>query len=282
LSPKETHVYLIENSAFMRKKQIKTLCNLDLEPNLFESYESKYGNSINITWLTDINQLPRHNTVHFFLANEFFDALPFQKFQKNTDGNHREILVDYNKISNKLEFVMSKRPTMGSQMILNLNPSYRKFDHIEVSSEAARYVEIITQRLQETNGSMLIIDYGHDGACKDTFRAFKNHKLVDDVFHDLGECDLTVDVDFAFLKYIANCSKSICYGPVSQSKFLTEMQIESRLNALLKSCKTEADKSKLIHDYSFLMKPENMGEKFKVMAIRKLDFKQPPPGFVEN
>lgn len=272
-------VYMIETSPFMRKKQMKTLCDIDLEPNLYESYNSKLGKSIHVTWLHDINELPHHNSVHFFLANEFFDALPFQKFQKNSDGNYREILVDYNKSSNKLEFVISKRSTMGSQMILNLNPRYRKFDHVEVSSESARYVEIITQRIQKYNGSMLIIDYGHNGVCKDTFRAFKNHKLVENVFQDLGECDLTVDVDFSFLKHIAQCSKSICYGPVSQNKFLTEMQIELRLKNLLNSCKTEADKSKLIHDYNFLMKPENMGEKFKVLAIRKLDFNQPPPGF---
>jgi hypothetical protein len=31
------------------------------------------------------------------------------------------------------------------------------------------------------------------------YQAFKNHKLVD-VFHQPGECDLTANVDFAFLK----------------------------------------------------------------------------------
>ena len=276
------NVYLVETSAFMRKAQIKTLCGLSLEPNLGEEYKSTFSKSINIIWLADINELPRREAVHFFLANEFFDALPFQKFQKNADGIYREILIDLDKHLNKLEFVMSKRPTLGSQIILNLNPNYRKFEHVEVSSESARYMEVIAKRMQEYNGSTLIIDYGHDGMCKDTFRAFKNHKLVEDVFQDLGECDLTYDVDFAFLKYISQLSNSICYGPVTQHNFLKEMQIDLRLNALLKVCKTEADKSKLIHDYGFLMKPENMGEKFKVMAIRKLDFKQPPPGFFKN
>ena len=31
------------------------------------------------------------------------------------------------------------------------------------------------------------------------YQAFKDHKLVD-VFHQPGECDLTTNVDFAFLK----------------------------------------------------------------------------------
>lgn len=38
-------------------------------------------------------------------------------------------------------------------------------------------------------------------------KAFKSHKLVD-VFQSPGDCDLTADVDFLFLKHIALKSKS--------------------------------------------------------------------------
>lgn len=34
-----------------------------------------------ITWITDLAELPRKEAPQFFLANEFFDALPIQKFQ---------------------------------------------------------------------------------------------------------------------------------------------------------------------------------------------------------
>jgi SAM-dependent MidA family methyltransferase len=51
---------------------------------------------------------------------------------------------------------------------------YQKFDHVEVSLESARIIELISNRLTELNGSMLIIDYGHDGECKDTFRVLIN------------------------------------------------------------------------------------------------------------
>ena len=74
-------VYLIETSPFLRKIQMKNLCNLNQEPELEKEYESKYSGSIKISWLTDITQLPHNEAVHFFAANEFFDALPVHKFQ---------------------------------------------------------------------------------------------------------------------------------------------------------------------------------------------------------
>ena len=63
-------------------------------------------------------------------------------------------------------------------MILNLYPGYEKFDHIEVSFESARYIEAISKVLSEYNGSMLAIDYGHDGAPSDTLRVIILSLLV--------------------------------------------------------------------------------------------------------
>ncbi len=50
--------------------------------------------------------------------------------------------------------------------------------------------------------------------------------------------------------------------------------------SLLRSCKSEDDKTKLLADFNMLVNPEKMGERFKLIAFRKLDFKQPPVGFL--
>ncbi|RNA40170.1 NADH dehydrogenase [ubiquinone] complex assembly factor 7, partial [Brachionus plicatilis] len=184
-------VYMIESSPFLRKIQIKNLCNLEKEPELEKEYDSKHSNRIKITWLTDITQLPHKEAVHFFVANEFFDALPVHKFQKTPKG-HKEVLIDFDPKENKFKFVLSPMTTLNSKVFLKLYPDYEKYDHLEISAEAARYIDLITTRLNQYNGSVLIIDYGHDGESKDSFRAFKNHKLVD-VFTEPGECDLTID-----------------------------------------------------------------------------------------
>jgi NADH dehydrogenase [ubiquinone] 1 alpha subcomplex assembly factor 7 len=69
---------------------------------------------------------------------------------------------------------------------------------------------------EASRGSALIVDYGGNKAYADSFRvstdifhtktvltwcyqAFKDHKIMD-VFHRPGECDLTANVDFAYLK----------------------------------------------------------------------------------
>lgn len=67
------------------------------DPKLNQSYRSKYSDTINVTWLEDICELPRKESVHFFLANEFFDALPIQKFQVNFELNKFYLLNKYKK-----------------------------------------------------------------------------------------------------------------------------------------------------------------------------------------
>lgn len=79
----ELHVFMVETSPFLRKIQLKSLGseNADEEVKCNQPYKSKHSSSINITWLEDISGLPKKDTAHFILANEFFDALPFQKFE---------------------------------------------------------------------------------------------------------------------------------------------------------------------------------------------------------
>ena len=70
----------------MRKTQFNTLCvdEGSTEPDIYRSYKSKMSETIKISWISDINELPRKEASHFFLANEFFDALPIQKFKVNS------------------------------------------------------------------------------------------------------------------------------------------------------------------------------------------------------
>jgi SAM-dependent MidA family methyltransferase len=47
------------------------------------------------------------------------------------------------------------------------------------------------------------VDYGDAGPkLEPTLRGFKQHRLVEDVFRDVGEMDITADVDFGTLKCV--------------------------------------------------------------------------------
>lgn len=48
---------------------------------------------------------------------------------------------------------------------------------------------------------------------------------------------------------------------------------------LLKSTKSEEEKSKLIKDLNLLINPDDMGKRFKFLSMRKFDLKQEPAGF---
>ncbi len=75
-------ISLVEMSPALRKIQYENLClKSEIEPKLYKSYKSKRSDLIEITWLQDVTEIPKLEAAHFFLANEFFDALPIQKFQ---------------------------------------------------------------------------------------------------------------------------------------------------------------------------------------------------------
>ena len=54
------------------------------------------------------------------------------------------------------------------------------------------------------------------------------------------------------------------------------------IKALLKKCSNENERIKLTSDFKMLVEKEKMGSRFKLIALRKLDFGQPPPGFNQN
>lgn len=68
-------------------------------------------------------------------------------------------------------------------------------------------VKSIAKKIEEYGGLALIADYGHDGESKDSFRAFKKHKLHDPLVEP-GSADLTADVDFNALKEVRDIIES--------------------------------------------------------------------------
>lgn len=198
----------------------------------------------------------------FFIAHEFFDALPVHQFQK-TDQGWREVLVDVSpeKESSQLRFVLAPAPTLASQTLV---PQGTFGNQIEVCPQGGAIVEHMSEAIADHGGCALIVDYGEDGSRRHTLRSFKKHELHD-VLEDPGNADVTANVDFAYLRK-ATHGKVQTFGPVTQSSFLQQMGIDMRMEVLLQNA-SSSQAEQLQSGYKLLTSSSEMGEKFKFFSL---------------
>ncbi|XP_055384673.1 protein arginine methyltransferase NDUFAF7 homolog, mitochondrial [Condylostylus longicornis] len=263
----EVSLHLIELSPFLSNVQAQSICYQHEEVDQTKTNDLFYrkgetATGIKVFWYKKLEDVPKKFSI--VLANEFFDALPIHKFQKDVNV-WKEILIDLdNSNQNKLRFVISKSQTPHSKFYQHIKNDER--DCVEYSFEGAKIIELLATRLESYGGIALIIDYGHFGEKTDTFRAFKNHKLHNPL-DDPGTADLTADVDFTHIKHHAEKDgKLITFGPVDQGIFIKRMEGDTRLNILLERCSPE-QKQEIITGYDMLTNPEKMGSRFKVFAM---------------
>lgn len=249
----------------------------DSDELMYKHNITKHG--VPVFWYRHLEDVP--HGFAFYIAYELFDALPIHKFQKTPEG-WREVLIDANEGpgDHHLHYVLSRGSTPASQFFTD--PKETR-DHVEISPESGVLVQEMVTRLDRDGGFSLIVDYGHDGTKTDTFRAFKRHALHNPL-SEPGTADLTADVDFSYLKKMAK-GKALTYGPLTQEKFLKNMNIEARLQKLLSSC-TPEQQAEIKSSYEMLIGPE-MGENFKFLGLFPLDMKDtlakhPPFGLIAS
>ncbi|CAG7838442.1 unnamed protein product [Allacma fusca] len=284
----DVSLHLVEISPFMANLQEETLCEkkknyLDyitrrsesnwIDPAKVLPHQSYYHKAISkdtnypIYWYRDVQSIP--NEFNFYIAHEFFDALPIHKLQKVDDHQWREILVDIDPLAlpdtEKLRFVLSRHETPVIKILERFQDKLLQDhrQHIEISLETITVLDEMTSRIDRDGGIALVIDYGHDGTKEDTFRGFYKHKLHDPLLKP-GTADLTADVDFSFVRKFC-WDKAWVLGPTSQRDFLKSVGIEVRYNKLVAQCKTDTEKLVLQSGYRMLI--DDMGERFKFMGI---------------
>lgn len=235
---------------------------------------TKYGQ--HVFWYSRIEDVPKGFS--FYLAHEFFDALPIHKFVKTREDIWREILIDVNEQNNALRFVQANFPTAALHTV-NFDYNHSK-NALEVSPKTGVMIQYISDCIDKFGGGALIADYGENDATEDSFRAFQEHKLHD-VLSDPGSADLTADVDFSYIS--RNCSEhTLFYGPVTQNKFLKSLGIEIRYSKLKES--GVIDSKDLDTAYHSLTDENKMGSRFKFCSIfpktmQTIHQKYPPAGF---
>jgi NADH dehydrogenase [ubiquinone] 1 alpha subcomplex assembly factor 7 len=88
-----------------------------------------------------------------------------------------------------------------------------------------------------------------------------------DIFHRPGECDLTANVDFAYLKESMQDLVPV-YGPITQNQFLSHMGIMVRLEKLFAGAGGDKTKMDRIREGAQrLINPVQMGNEYSVLGI---------------
>lgn len=261
-------------SGFHEKMQIHLL---EISPTLKEKQErilKPYTEAGKVTWHADLSDVPRNYPV-FFIANEFFDALPFRQFVFQQGGWHEKVIVlnqgeskggqplAYGYRKSPLEFEAPKLPQNG--------------DVYEYAPARGAVLRDIAGRVKEQGGAGLIVDYGHIRSdYGETFQAVRGHEYCDPLEH-VGNADLTSHVDFEALRSAALSVGVKCSPIIEQGRFLTQLGISVRAQALKKTATTaqQQDIEKSLHR---LTASDQMGALFKVMGIYS-DERVQPAGF---
>ncbi|XP_025005067.2 protein arginine methyltransferase NDUFAF7, mitochondrial isoform X2 [Gallus gallus] len=263
LSKCDVSIHLVEVSPKLSAIQAEMLTGGKVQSN--PENKSAYMKGISKTgipiyWYRDIQDVPQGYS--FYLAHEFLDALPIHKFQRTEKGWH-EVLVDIDpEVPDQLRFVLSPSRTPATENFIQ--PEETR-DHVEVCPEAGVLIQRLACRIEKDGGAALIADYGHDGTKTDTFRGFRNHKLHD-VLKAPGTADLTADVDFSYLRKMAE-GRTATLGPIKQREFLKNMGIDLRLQVLLQHSRDSATHEQLLHSFDMLMNPKKMGDCFHFFAL---------------
>ena len=245
-------------------KLIKDKLNFYLfeKSNSLKTNIKKNANDINISQLKKLTFPPRPI---FFIANEFFDALPINQFEKTSEGwfERRVGLID-----DKLKLILKKNT------FLKFEENHGKSGDIhEISPYTNLYLKRIFSHLKEFGGGLLIFDYGPLKKKKiDTLQSiFKKKKSY--FLSNLYDSDITYHVDFEKIKQQAIKSDLLFHGPITQKKFLFFNGINERFIKLSKNLQSKKQLEILNSQFVRLTDARGMGSLIKCNFITKKQIK---------
>ena len=234
------------------------------------------------TWRERLDDVPEGPMM--LLANEFFDTLPVQQFER-TERGWCERLVDLAEAEREVagerfRIVLSARPTPSSALIPRALREAPEGDVAEVSAAALSLVRDIGVRVADGPGAALIVDYGRAlSETGESVQAVLGHQRHP-VLVAPGSADITAHVDFEALGNAAREGGARVHGPLEQGAFLTAVGIEARAEALLREA-TPEQRLDVASGLGRLTDPTQMGGLFKVLALTPLAL-ETPFGFGEG
>tara|TARA_R110002072_G_scaffold3803_3_gene27144 strand:- start:12756 stop:13955 length:1200 start_codon:yes stop_codon:yes gene_type:complete len=249
---------ILEVSADLKQRQQTNL--KETIPHLIER----------VVWL---DALPEDGVAGVILANEVLDALPVKRFKK-TVGGFKELKVGLG----DNQFIWVESDAKGEllnnleELENDLSTSFPENYVSEINTQLGSWLSGLESALNK--GVMFFIDYGYSAAeyyhperMDGSLLCHYRHRVHADPFYNPGLQDITCSANFTAL---AECADSVglhVSGYTNQTYFLFGCGLEELL-ADMNQLDIKAQ-TKIAQQVRILTMPEEMGERFKVMALTK-------------
>jgi NADH dehydrogenase [ubiquinone] 1 alpha subcomplex assembly factor 7 len=252
--------------------RIESISLVEASPHLQKLQQEKLSVfDKKMEWFDRIEDVPP--SCSFYLAHEFFDALPVYQFIKK-DGVIRELIVDLDQDPSVPEHfrvgVSTKKPVYQVDEKVEL----KEGDIMQVSPDLVHTVSVIAKNIKQHGGTSLIVDYGMNNIREDRVRGIQNHKIVSP-FKEPGKVDLSTDVDFQAIQSVAEKQGIQAFGPLTQTQFLQRMGSAARMMTVLSHYKDADTRARIIKEYDRLVSPKEMGSIYKFQVLTNDDIPYP-------
>ena len=265
-------------SIFKHLKKNKSLPDkyiiLEISENLInyqkERVKKEFPNDYNIfKWITNLEDIKINGLV---IANEFFDALPTERFRINNskletlyiESNNQSFNYIWDESSNDFANELSKAKN-------NHNIDFSDGYISELNLNNSKWIKAIDKCIE--SGVLFVIDYGyaskeyflHDRS-DGTLICIHEHKSNFDPLSNIGNQDISSFVNFSHLKNLSLNTDLTVSGFLSQSSFLINLNILD-----IHQSKNYGDDEALIESNKLknILLPNTMGELFKVLVMQK-------------
>ena len=218
-------------------------------------------------WVNSVDDVP--DGPAFWLANEFFDALPIRQFVRARD-EWRERCLGIGSSG-----FLTWEPGAIARLPAPLNRAVagaKEGATVEWSPDSEQMLRRIAQRVAEAGGVALVIDYGYQeaelaraGGC-DTLQAVRNHCPAA-ILEEIGNTDLSAHVNFSALSRVAAGEGVLASPVVPQGQFLKSLGLDQRAEALSRRQSGSA-RAAIEEARKRLTDRDGMGSLFRVFAFR--------------
>jgi SAM-dependent MidA family methyltransferase len=230
-----------------------------------------------VRWFNNLHATPLQRFNGIIFSNELLDAMPVRRFGWDADAKHwfewgvalegqKFVWARIRKSENGSQKPGSNPPSVSGYLSAELQAVLPDGYTIEISPAAESWWRDAAGILER--GRLMTIDYGLGadelflpGRSHGTLRAYFRHHVVDDILANVGEQDITAQVNFPVIRAVGESAGLRTEDFATQAQFLTGILakvVEDRSFGNWNASRTR--------QFQTLTHPEHLGRAFRVLV----------------